>query len=146
MNVMDAVLEVLGSTIPYLFWGAVVAGLARGWYRLLARRVSAEGVVEEVEPGQDTRGRRAGVTVYRRSTATAFVTFAAVDGRSGRFPFAFHEGLGDYVAGQTVTVLYDPRDPRNATVDRGPANYTEMVFFTGLAVVVGLVSVLVELF
>ena len=125
----------------------MAAGLARGWYRLLARRASAAGVVEEVEPGRFVRPRRGGPgTVTYRTTATAFVTFTPADGRSLRFPFAFHEGLGDHVAGQTVTVLYDPRDPRNATVDRGPANTTEMVFFTGLAAVVALVSVLVELF
>ena len=72
--------------------------------------------------------------------------FAAVQ-TAGVVPFHYGSGVGDdYVEGQRVTMAYQRSNPRNAVIDEGRANYTDMIFATAVVVVMAVWYVADRLF
>lgn len=54
-------------------------------------------------------------------------------------PFHYQSGAwDDYAEGQRVTVAYQRSNLRNAVIDEGRANYTDMIFATAVVVVVAI--------
>ena len=131
-----AILEAVVFTGLRILALAVVLALAWGWYRLLMRRERAAGVVIAHAEGQWRRRRHPRPAAWRQDSNTALVAFTAADGAEHEVPFYYQSGVGDdYVEGQAVTVIYQRSNPRNAVIDEGRANYTDMIFATVVVVV-----------
>ena len=93
-------------------------------------------VVVEHQQGRWRRRKLPRPSVMRRGSNTALVAFTAADGTEHEVPFRYPSGAGeDYAEGQRVTVAYQPSNPRNAVIDEGRANYTDMIFATAVVVV-----------
>ena len=133
---MFALLEALVSTGLRVFVALVLLALAWGWYRLLTRRERAAGVVVGHQQGEWRRRALPRPAAWRQDSNTAVVAFAAADGTEYEVSVAYSSGVGDdYAEGQRVTVAYQRGNPRNAVIDEGRANYTEMIFVTAVVVV-----------
>ena len=133
---MFAVLETLVMTGLRVLATLAVLALAWGWYRLLMRRERAAGVVVEHREGGWRRRKLPRPSVWRQGSSTARIAFTAGDGSEHEVPFHYQSGAGDdYAEGQRVTVVYQRSNPRNAVIDEGRANYTDMVFATVVLVV-----------
>jgi hypothetical protein len=131
-------LEALVATGLRVFAALVVLAVAWGWYRLLMRRDRAPGVVAAHEEGRWYRRKYPRPSAWRQHSNTAWVAFIAGDGTEYEVPVDYPSGGGDdYSEGQVVTVVYQRSNPRNAVIDEGHANYTDMIFAT--VVVVGFV-------
>ena len=120
-----------------VFATLVVLALAWGWYRLLMRRERAPGVVVAHHEGQWRRRKLPRPAAWRQGSSAALVAFTDGDGTEHEVPFHYQSGVwDDYAQGQRVTVVYQRTNPRNAVIDEGRANYTDMIFAT--VVVVGI--------
>ncbi len=134
---MFALLEALVVTGLKVFATLVVLALAWGWYRLLMRRERAAGVVVAHRQGQWRRRKLPRPAVQRQGSSTALIAFTAADDTEYEVPFHYASGAwSDYAEGQRVTVAYQRSNPRNAVIDEGRANYTDMIFATAVVVVV----------
>jgi hypothetical protein len=132
-----AVLETFVFTGLRIFALVVVLALARGWYRLLMRRGRAAGVVIGHQRGQWRRRSHPRPAAWRQGSSTALIEFTASDGAMYQVPFYYQSGVGDdYAEGQAVTVLYQRDNPRNAVIDEGRANYTDMIFATAVVIAI----------
>lgn len=129
------------------FAALVVLALAWGWYRLLMRRERAPGVVIAHQQGAWRRRKFPRPAVRRQGSSTALISFMAADDTEYEVPFHYQSGVGDdYAEGQLVTVAYQRSNPRNAVIDEGRANYTDMIFATAVVVVVAVWYVADRLF
>ena len=84
-------------------------------------RAMAQGLVVENEPVQvGRRGSAGGLggTFYR-----AVVRFKSRDGRDFTVDDWISEAPPPFRVGESVTVIYDPKEPDNAMIDRGWENY-----------------------
>jgi hypothetical protein len=134
--IVFALLEALVFTGLKVLATLVVLALAWGWYRLLMRRERAAGVVVAHVEGQWRRRKNPRPEAWRQASSTARVAFTAADGFEHEVPFHYQSGAGDdYAEGQRVTVVYQRGNPRNAVIDQGRANYTDMIFVTVVVVV-----------
>jgi hypothetical protein len=132
-----AFLEALVTTGLRVFATLVVLALAWGWYRLLMRRERAAGVVVAHRQGSWRRRKLPRPAAWRQDSSTALVAFTAADGTDYEVPFHYASGgWDDYAEGQRVTMAYQRSNPRNAVIDEGRANYTDMIFATAVVVVV----------
>ena len=133
---MFALLEALVATGLRLLATLVVLALAWGWYRLLMRRERAAGVVVGHQQGEWRRRKLPRPAAWRQGSSTALIGFTAADGYEYEVPFHYQSGVGnDYAEAQRVTVAYQRSNPRNAVIDQGRANYTDMIFATAVVVV-----------
>ena len=136
---MFEILEAIVMTGLRVLATLVVLALAWGWYRLLMRRERAPGVVVSHRQGEWRRRKLPRPAVWRQGSNTALVAFTAADDEEYEVPFHYASGVGDdYAEGQLVTMAYQRSNPRNAVIDEGRANYTDMIFAT--TVVVGLAA------
>jgi hypothetical protein len=134
--IVFAYLEALVMTGLRVFATLVALALAWGWYRLLTRRERAAGVVVAHAQGQWRRRMRPRPAAWRQGSNTAVVAFTAADDTEYEVPFHYQSGAwDDYAEGQRVTVAYQRSNPRNAVIDEGRANYTDMIFATAVVVV-----------
>ena len=128
---MFAVLETLVFTGLRVLATIVVLALAWGWYRLLIRRERAAGVVVAHREGAWRRRKNPRPAVWRQGSSSALIAFTAADGTEHEVPFHYQSGVGsDYAEERRVTVVYQRSNPRNAVIDEGRANYTDMIFPT----------------
>ena len=120
-----------------VFATLVVLALAWGWYQLLMRRERAAGVVIAHQQGKWRRRVNPRPAVWRQGSNTALVAFTAADGAEHEVPFHYPPSAEDnHAEGQRVTVVYQRSNPRNAVIDQGRANYTDMIFATSVVVAV----------
>ena len=133
--VVFEILEAIVMTGLRVLATLVVLALAWGWYRLLVRRERAPGVVVAHQEGRWRRRTLPRPAAWRQGSSTALVAFTAADGTDHEVPFYYQSGVGDdYAEGQRVTVAYQRGNPRNAVIDEGRANYTDMIFATTVVV------------
>lgn len=116
---------------PFLYGLGILAilALARAWYHLLRRRVRGSATIVAITGSSSYRSKVSAGHPMVDSACMANVEFFA-DGRRHSFTFTFLKGQHNFRVGQLVTVIYDPANPANATVDVGPAKYTELVVVT----------------
>ena len=134
--IVFVVLEAIVMTGLRVFVALVVLALVWGWYRLLMRRERAPGVVVSHQQGEWRRRKHPRPAAWRQGSNTARVAFTAADGEEYEVPFYYPSGVGDdYAEGQRVTMAYQRSNPRNAVIDEGRANYTDMIFATAVVVV-----------
>ena len=112
----------------------VAALLGRAWFRLFRRTAHTSGSVVWVTAAT-VRLETAGANHMVRSSCSATVEFDT-GGAMRRIEHSFRDEMERFHVGQTVRVLYDPANPRNAAVDQGQAKYTEIVFLTAIFVAV----------
>jgi hypothetical protein len=142
-----AVFEALVLTGLRVLVALVVVALAWGWYRLLMRRERAAGVVVSHQQGRWRRRTFPRPAAWRQDSSTALVAFTAADDTEYEVPFYYASGAWhDYAEGQRVTVAYQRSNPRNAVIDQGRANYTDMIFATAVVVGVAVWFVIDRLF
>lgn len=147
IGVVFEILEAIVMTGLKVLATLVVLALAWGWYRLLMRRERAPGVVVAHQQGEWRRRKLPRPAAWRQDSSTALVAFTAGDGTEHEVPFHYQSGVGDdYAEGQDVTVAYQRSNPRNAVIDEGRANYTDMVFATAVVVVLAVWFVADRLF